>query len=279
MDPTASADYSYLRKLVFGLSQNVLDPAHDYLFESRLSALLRNQGMTRIGELVHHLRAQKNPLLEHAVAEAMTIKETSFFRDGHPFEVLRRELLPRLIEARRSWRTLRLWCAACSTGQEVYSLAMLLLDRSASLAGWNIRVEGTDISNQAIERARAGLYNRIEIDRGLAARHVLRYFEGQGEAWMVKPALRSLCHFRQANICGPRLPFSRASDRFDVILLRNVMLYFSQEHRRALLTGIHSLLSPDGVLILGSSEQPADLSLWTPVLSGGACYFKPREPS
>jgi chemotaxis protein methyltransferase CheR len=279
MEPTASADLSFLRKLVFGVSQNVLDPAHDYLFESRLSGLLRSYGMTRIGELVHHLRARKNPDLERAVAEAMTINETSFFRDRRLFDVLRTEVLPQLIENRRRARTLRLWSAACSTGQEAYSLAMLILDRMAALEGWNLRIEGTDISSEVIERAQVGTYQCVEIERGLTARHVVRYFDHQGEEWTVKPELRALCHFRQANLFGPRMPFSRAADRFDIILLRNVMLYFSQEHRRTLLAGIHRLLPPDGVLFLGSSEQPTDPSLWTPVLSGGACYFRPRQPS
>jgi chemotaxis methyl-accepting protein methylase len=200
MDHALRADYGYLRDLVFGLSQNVLDSSRDYLFDSRLARLLRNQGLTHIGELAHQLRAQKNPTLERAVAEAMTINETSFFR-------------------------------------------------------------------------------RIEINRGLPARHIVRCFDHHGEEWTVKPELRRLCNFRQANLCGPRLPFSRGTDRFDVIFLRNVMLYFSQEHRRTLLANIHQLLAPDGILFLGSSEQPADPSLWIPVLSGGTCYFKRRQPS
>jgi chemotaxis protein methyltransferase CheR len=108
---------------------------------------------------------------------------------------------------------------------------------------------------------------------------VVRYFDHVGEDWTVKPEVHKLCNFRQANLCGPSLPFSRASDYFDVIFLRNVMLYFDQPTRRALLAGIHRVLAPDGILFLGSSEQPADLSLWTPVLAGGTCYFTPRQPS
>jgi chemotaxis protein methyltransferase CheR len=279
MEQTASADYGYLRELVFGLSQNVLDPSRDYLFDTRLSRLLRNQGMSRLSELVTCLRARRDPSLERAIAEAMTINETSFFRDVRPFDLLRTDLLPRLIESRRLVRTLRIWSAACSTGQEAYSVAMLLLEHFPLLAGWNIRIEGTDISNEVVERARAGVYHRIEINRGLPARHVVRYFDHHGENWTVKPEVRKLCNFRQANLCAPTLPFNRAGDRFDVIFLRNVMLYFSQEHRRTLLSGIHRLLAPEGVLFLGSSEQPADPSLWTPVLAGGTCHFTPRQPS
>jgi chemotaxis protein methyltransferase CheR len=279
MQQTASTDYSYLRDLVFGLSQNVLDPSRDYLFETRLSKLLRNQGMTHLGQLVSQLRAAKNPLLERAIAEAMTINETSFFRDTRPFELLRTELLPKLIEARRLQRSLRIWSAACSTGQEGYSLAMLLLEHFPALAGWNIRIEGTDISNEVVDRARSGCYHRIEINRGLPARFVVRYFDHQGEDWTIKPEVRRMCNFRQANLCAPQLPFNRLDDRFDIIFLRNVMLYFSQDTRRPLMAGIHRLLPQDGLLFLGSSEQPTDPSLWTPTLAGGTCYFKPRQPS
>lgn len=279
MQQTASTDYSYLRDLVFGLSQNVLDPSRDYLFETRLSKLLRNQGMTHLGQLVSQLRAAKNPLLERAIAEAMTINETSFFRDTRPFELLRTELLPKLIEARRLQRSLRIWSAACSTGQEGYSLAMLLLEHFPALAGWNVRIEGTDISSEVVDRARSGCYHRIEINRGLPARFVVRYFDHQGEDWTIKPEVRRMCNFRQANLCAAQLPFNRLDDRFDIIFLRNVMLYFSQDTRRPLMAGIHRLLPQDGLLFLGSSEQPADPSLWTPVLAGGTCYFKPRQPS
>lgn len=278
-EQASSADYSYLRQLVFGHSQNVLDPSRDYLFEIRLTKLMRNQGMSRVGELVRHLRASSDPALEHAIAEAMTINETSFFRDSRPFELLRTHLLPKLIETRKASRSLRFWSAACSTGQEGYSLAMLLMEHFPMLVGWNLRIEGTDLSHEVVERAQAGRYHRIEINRGLPARFVVRYFDHIGEDWIAKPEVRKHCNFRQANLCGARLPFNRAGDRFDVIFLRNVMLYFSQETRQTLLVGIHRLLAPDGILFLGSSEQPADPTIWTSVLAGGTCYFTPRRPS
>jgi chemotaxis protein methyltransferase CheR len=275
---TANVDYGYLRQLVFGLSQNVLDPSRDYLFETRLSKLLRNQGLTHLEELVQLLKMRKNQQLERAIAEAMTINETSFFRDGRPFELLRTELLPKLIESRRNMRSLRFWSAACSTGQEGYSIGMMMQEHFPMLIGWNIRIEGTDICNEVVQRAQAGVYHRIEINRGLPARFVVRYFDHQGEDWTIKQEIKQMCNFRQANLCLPTLPFSRADDRFDVIFLRNVMLYFSQETRKVLLAGIQKVLAPDGILFLGSSEQPADPSIWTPVLAGGTCYFKPKLP-
>ncbi len=279
MQTSQSVDYGYLRQLVFGLSQNVLDPSRDYLFDTRLTRVLRNQGMTHLEELVQHLKLRKNPLLERSVAEAMTINETSFFRDSRPFELLRTELLPKLIEARRNARGLRFWSAACSTGQEAYSIGMLMLEHFPLLAGWNMRIEGTDICAEVVERAQAGCYHRIEMNRGLPARFLVRYFDHQGEDWAVKPEVKKMTNFRQASLSGAQLPFSRASDCFDVIFLRNVMLYFSQETRKVLLAGIHRVLAPDGILFLGSSEQPADPSIWTVVLAGGTCYFRPRKPS
>jgi chemotaxis protein methyltransferase CheR len=276
---TTALDYGFLRQLVFNRSQNLLDPSRDYLFDSRLARILRSHGLSRIGELVHMLRARPDPALENAIAEAMTINETSFFRDLRPFDLLRQELLPKLIEARRNTRALRFWSAASSTGQEAYSLAMLLLEHFPMLAGWTISIEGTDVSAEVVARAQAGCYHRLEINRGLPARFIVRYFDHVGEDWIVKPEVRRLCNFRQANLCGSRAPFQRASDRFDVVFLRNVMLYFAQETRTTLLAGIHRLLPPDGILFLGSTEQPSDPSLWTPILAGGTSYYRPRQVS
>jgi chemotaxis protein methyltransferase CheR len=276
MKAISDADYRFLRQLVFGLSQNVLDPSRDYLFEARLARVLRKRGMARLQELVDSLRRKKDPELERAIAEAMTINETSFFRDRRPFELLRIELLPRLIEARRSSRSLRFWSAACSTGQEAFSLAILVKEHFPLLGDWHLRIEATDISQEMIQRAESGRFHRIEMNRGLPARHVVRYFDHLGEDWVIKPEIRKMCKFRQANLCAPILPFSRTEDRFDVILLRNVMLYFSQETRKTLMAAIYRMLAPDGVLFLGSSEQPADPSLWKTVLAGGTCYFTPK---
>jgi chemotaxis protein methyltransferase CheR len=278
METATNVDFAYLRQLVFGLSQNVLDPSRDYLFGTRLTKVLRNKGMTHLEELVQYLKLRRDPILERSIADAMTINETSFFRDSRPFELLRTELLPKLIESRRRARALRFWSAACSTGQEAYSLGILMLQHFPLLTGWNTRIEGTDICTEVVERAQAGRYHRIEMNRGLPARCIVSYFEHEGEDWVVRPVLKQMCRFRQASLCGPQFPFTRTEDRFDIIFLRNVMLYFSQETRRTLLARIHHVLAPDGILFLGSSEQPADPSLWTSVLAGGTCYFKPNAP-
>ena len=271
MNAAAGTEFSYLRELVFQHSKNVLEPAHDHLFQSRLTGLMHRHGVSRLDDLVRILRLNKSSELERAVAEAMTINETSFFRDTRSFELMRCEVMPKLIEARRPTRRLRIWSAASSTGQEAYSLAMLLREHFALISHWDIQIEGTDISAEVVQRARQGRYHRIEMNRGLPARLLVRYFDHVGDDWVVKAEIANLCHFRQANLCAP-LPFQ---ERFDVIFLRNVMLYLSLDTRRSLLTAIHRFIAPDGFLFLGSAEQPPDKSLWTTVMTGGTRHFRP----
>ncbi|HET6168758.1 MAG TPA: protein-glutamate O-methyltransferase CheR [Terracidiphilus sp.] len=266
-----SVDFALLRRVVHARSHNVLDPSRDYVFEARLAQVIRGAGMRSLAELAAHLRHRRDPDLECAVADAMTINETSFFRDGRPFDVLRKEIVPELIEARRDARCLRMWSAACSTGQEAYSLAMLMREHFPSLANWKVQIEGTDFSREVIGRAQAGRYRRCEISRGLPSRLLARYFEKQGEDWEVKPEIRAVCRFQWANLASSPLP---VRGPFDVILLRNVMLYFSRETRSSVLAQAHRLLAKDGTLILGSSEQPVDGSQWTAVFSGGTSYFR-----
>ena len=270
-----SADFEFLRNLVLRSSGNRIDPSRDYLFVSRLNRLLRSRGDAALEDLVADLRRQPESPLRHSVAEAMTINETSFFRDNSPFELMRIALLPALIERRRSSRTLRLWSAASSTGQEAYSLAMLLREHFPELASWKIEILGTDISSEMVDRARAGRYQRIEINRGLPARFLLKYLLHVDDEWEVSPDLRALCRFEQRNLCS--LPF--LFQAFDIILLRNVLLYFSAETRRHVLLQMHRALAPDGYLLLGSSEQPGMQRHWLPVLAESSCYYKPLPGS
>ena len=219
----------------------------------------------------------KNPALERAIAEAMTINETSFFRDHRARSNYCAPSCCRgLSKPAAATRTLRFWSAACSTGQEAlqpgHAPARAL---SAGCAGWDIRIEGTDLCSEVVERARAGRYHRIEMNRGLPARYLVRYFDHLGEDWSAKPEIHDLCQFRRANLCAVPCLFR---GRFDVIFLRNVMLYFTPETRQHLLSAVHRLLAPDGFLFLGSSEQLADAPLWIPVLAGGTCHYRPMPP-
>jgi chemotaxis protein methyltransferase CheR len=270
--PCTEADYSFLRSFILSRSENVLDPSRDYLFEARLHRLLQERGMTGLDELVYNLRLAADPILDQAVVEAMTINETSFFRDHAPFDLMQHDLLPRLIERRAAQRTLRFWSAACSSGQEAYSLAILLLQQFPQLDGWSIEVLGTDINAEMVRRAQAGRYQRIEINRGLPARYLLKYFRRDREEWEATPDLRAICRFQQRNLSHAVPAFFR----YDGILLRNVLFYFSEETQKHILHRVHASLAPDGFLILGSAEQAAVPKLWRPVLDHKAYYYKPR---
>ena len=207
----------------------------------------------------------------------MTINETSFFRDSRPFELLRTELLPRSSKAAALLRTLRFWSAACSTGQEAYSIGMLLLEHFPSSPAGTSKSKAPTSPTKSSSAARAGTYHRIEMNRGLPARNIVRFFDHHGEDWTVKAELRGLCNFRQANLCG-----SDAALRQTASTSSSCATSCSTSPRKRankLLANIHRLLAPDGILFLGSSEQPADPSIWTSHLAGGTCYFRPRQPS
>ncbi len=270
--PASEADYAFLRQFILSRSENSLDPSRDDLFDARLYRLLQTNGMAGIDELVSKLRLSADPALDQAVVEAMTINETSFFRDQSPFELLRVKLLPQLIESRERQRSLRFWSAACSSGQEAYSLAMMIRYHFPQLAEWKIEIVGTDIHGEMIRRARLGRYQRMEINRGLPARLLLKYFTRDGEEWEITPELRAMCRFQLGNL-SHAMPML---DRYDGILLRNVLFYFPDSTKNRILQRLHTALQPDGFLILGSSEQAARHDSWQTVLDGNACYYRPR---
>jgi chemotaxis protein methyltransferase CheR len=269
--PCTNADFAYLRSVVLEQSFNSLDASRDYLFESRLHPLLNATGLQSLDRLVEALRRQSDPALRRSVAEAMTVNETSFFRDRGPFELMRIELLPKLIRRRASTRHLRLWSAACSTGQEAYSLAMTLRENFPQIRNWKIEITGTDISASVVQRAQQGRYQRLEVNRGLPARYLIKYFQRISSEWEVVPELKRMCRFHHRNLCNSPM----LVERFDGILLRNVMLYFSEDTRRQLLLNLHRLLEPDGFLILGSSEQPGLPEHFQPFLAYNTCYYTP----
>jgi chemotaxis protein methyltransferase CheR len=264
-------DYEYPRTIVMRNSGNQVDPSRDYLFESRLQGLLRNRGMQSLSQLVSALRSGPGAALERSVAEAMTINETSFFRDTATFDYLRETLLPALIENRRDTRSLRFWSAASSSGQEAYSIAMMLREHFPLLSGWRIDILGTDLSAEMVSRSAAGRYQRIEINRGLPARFLVKYLVRTGDEWEIHPDIKRLCRFQQRNLCQPAI----APDKFDVVFLRNVMIYFPQETRHQVLLTMHRALPPDGILFLGLSEQPRMDSHWQTMLTPKTVWYKP----
>jgi chemotaxis protein methyltransferase CheR len=265
----SDSDYDYLRGLVMEQSANKIDPSRNSLFDTKLKPIARLSGAATLEDFVNMLKAGRPVHLHRAVAEAMTINETSFFRDITSFEMLRKVILPELIEQRMQSRRLRIWSAASSTGQEAYSLAMSLAEYFPELAHWDVKIVGTDISRHVVDYAQKGRYRRLEVNRGLPARMLLKYMTRDGEEWEVSPRIRSMCEFRYANLCAPmpHLP------EFDLVMLRNVLLYFSQHDRRTVFSEIYRKTVQGGYLVLGNAEQAEDSTNLFEVEFAANCYF------
>jgi chemotaxis protein methyltransferase CheR len=271
-------DREYVGELLRTQSSNIVGSTSATQVQQRLQPVALSAGAGSVGGLMKMLRGDvegaRPAHLHRVVAEAMTIKETSFFRDLTPFTLLRDRLIPKLIEERRAERRLRLWSAASSTGQEAYSLAILLRERFPQLASWDVKIIGTDISQVACEYAKRGHYRRLEINRGLPARLLLRYFERDGEEWKVSDELRHMVSFERANLCEPPpCTVKSAGMKFDIVLLRNVLLYFAAEDRARVLREVHARMQRQGVLLLGNSEQAEDSSELFRVEMDRDCYF------
>src|SRR5271170_550577 len=268
----SDSDCEYLRGGVVAQSANLIDPSRNTLFDTKLTPIARRSGAANLEDFVNMLKAGRPAHLHRAVAEAMTINETSFFRDITLFEMLREVIFPRLIEQRMQTRRLRIWSAASSTGQEAYSLAMSIAEYFPNLAQWDVKIIGTDISRHVVDYAQRGRYRRLEVNRGLPARMLLKYMVREGEEWEVVPRIRSMCEFRYANLCTPlpQLPV------FDLVLLRNVLLYFSQHDRRTLFREIYRKIEPGGYLVLGNAEQAEDSTDLFEVEFAANCYFYRR---
>ena len=265
----SDSDYDYLRQLVKPGSANPVDSSRDGLVETPLKPVTRMARASNLEEIANVLRTDQAPHLHRAVAEATTIHETTFFRDGRVFDALRDTILPQLVDANSATRTLRIWSAAASTGQEAYSVAMLICEHFGGLPGWEVKIVGTDISSQVIEYAKCGRYRRMEVNRGLPARMLVKYLARDGEEWEVVPRLRSMCAFQCANLCEP-VPFLPL---FDLVLLRNVLLYFTQEDRSNVFRSVHRHMTPGGYLVLGSSEQAEDSTTLFKTEFARDCYF------
>ncbi len=266
------AEFDFLRGLVRERSAIVLEPGKEYLVDSRLMPLLREGSYTTAAELCAALRTAPRSELERRVVEAMTTNETSFFRDVHPFDALRTRLLPELLAARLAERRLRFWSNACSSGQEAYSLAMLLAEHFPQLRNWEVSILATDISRDMVQRTGQGSFGQLEMNRGLPAPLLLKYFTRSGTHWQIKPELRRLVLAREMNLITswPPLP------RFDVILLRNVLIYFDLDAKRNILRRARQVLRPDGYLLLGSAETTVMVDdSWERVSCGASVAYRP----
>jgi chemotaxis protein methyltransferase CheR len=243
-------DFDFLSRTVRERSGLQLTQDKSYLLESRLMPVARRYGAKSLDEFITAVRRQPDQERLKAITEAMTTNETLFFRDAKPFEQFKRIVLPALLTARAAQRVVRIWCAASSSGQEPYSLAMVIKEEGAKLAGWRFEIIATDISQEMIDRARAGLYSQFEVQRGLPIQLLMKYFKQIDERWQLDDAIRAMVQYRLFNL----LEDPRGLGSFDVVFCRNVLIYFDQPTKGQVLERIAKLLPSDGVLYLGGAE-------------------------
>ena len=250
------ADYDFIRKVLKERSGYMLAPDKQYLIDSRLNPLARELGCASLAELVQKMRAPGADALLARVTETMTINESFFFRDKIPFDRFKDTILPALMEARANTRRLRIWCSACSTGQEPYSLAMILKSMKEKLIGWNIEIVASDISQDVLERAKAGIYTQFEVQRGLPIQMLMQFFQQVGEQWRISEEIRKMVQFRHLNL----IERFNILGTFDVVFCRNVLIYFDLKTKSDILERIAQQLSPEGYLVLGAAETVVGLS-------------------
>jgi chemotaxis protein methyltransferase CheR len=264
-----AGEFKVFAQYIHSLCGVILDDSKAYLIETRLSGLAQEQGCSTFSELYYKSRSDLSKTLARQIIDAITTNETLFFRDSAPFEMLQYKILPELIDRRKkrispgSSMPLRIWSAACSTGQEVYSIAILLKEMLGDLNQYNLRLIGTDISNRAVAQASRGIYNKTEIERGLPAGKLDRYFTAVDGGWKIKDEIRAMASFSNLNL----LENFPSMGRFDIIFCRNVAIYFTDQDKATLYKRLASMLEPDGYLIIGGTES----------LTGVSTLFAPQR--
>ena len=279
-------DYDFLRKFLKQRSGLVLSADKQYLVESRLLPVARKAGFVNLAALVDALRFTGDDALMNAVVEAMATNETFFFRDKIPFEHFRSIVMPALLNARRAARSIRIWCAAASTGQEPYSLIMCLKEMEREIAGWRIEILATDLSNEVLEKARAGIYSQFEVQRGLPIQLLIKHFAQMGELWQIASGIRAMVKYRQLNLLSN---FANLGV-FDLIFCRNVLIYFDQQTKTDVLERLARVTAGDGYLVLGAAETVIGLTdsfkvvgdkhgLYTPNVRSPKPVFRAGRPA
>jgi chemotaxis protein methyltransferase CheR len=249
-------EFDFLRGYLKTRSGLALSGEKRYLVESRLGPVCRRFNLANLGALVTALKGTRDLAMERAVVEAMTTNETFFFRDRTPFDLFRDVLLPEAMARRATQRRLRIWCAAASSGQEPYSLAMMLQDAAPRLAGWTVDLVATDLSTEVLEKAKAGLYSHFEVQRGLPVQSLIKHFEQVGEQWRISASLRQMVDYRPLNLLHP----FEALGTFDIIYCRNVLIYFDAPTKGDVLARLSNSLASDGALLLGAAETVIGLT-------------------
>ena len=261
MTPT---ERDFLYKMLKDRSGLVLTGEKDYLVESRLMPIARRNSESSISGLISLIQRPGSEAVKKEITEAMTTNESFFFRDKTPFQHFNETMMPGLLAARKSERRIRIWCAAASTGQEPYSLAISLKEMSQQLAGWRVEIVGTDISSEVLEKAKTGLYSQFEVQRGLPIRMLTSYFTQVGDMWQLDASIRSMVQYREYNL----LDDLRSLGKFDIVFCRNVLIYFDQATKTRILDSIANQISHDGYLVLGAAETVLGLTKQFSTISG-----------
>jgi chemotaxis protein methyltransferase CheR len=246
----SEADFAFVAREVRLRSGLVLTSDKAYLLETRLGPVARREGFAGLPELIAAVRSRRDEPLMWAMTDALTTNETFFFRDKTPFDLFREVIAPAMSRTRGMKDRVRILCAACSTGQEPYSLAMILDELKTQGRGLNVEIVGVDISERVLDKARAGLYSQFEVQRGLPVTHLVKYFEKTGEAWRINDRLRAAVRFQRFNL----LDDPRSLGRFDIVFCRNVLIYFDQASKKQVLERVAGIMPDDGFLILGAAE-------------------------
>ncbi len=268
--PIQPSDFKYISEFIKNASGIVLQPGKEYLVENRLEILSRNLKLENIETLVKKLQQATSSDLSQKVIDALTTNETSFFRDKHPFESLKKAILPDIIKKRSAIKQINIWCAASSSGQEPYTIAMVLKEMSYLLENWKINFIASDISEEMLERCRQGIYTQMEVGRGLPPNLLPKFFSRHQNSWQVKPDLRKMIDFRSFNLCK-QWPFMPS---MDIIFLRHVLVYFNDSMKKEIFGKVRRLLKPDGFLFVGSGDNPEilDKNFIRKEFSTSACY-------
>lgn len=270
----SSDHFSYISKLALERSAIVLKPGKEYLVESRLRPLAKDEGFESLESMIDDMVTRRGFGDTHkAVVEALTTNETLFFRDLHPFEVMEKTLIPEVMARRANERRIDIWSGASSTGQEAYSIAMMLREKFPELNNWKISIIGTDLCSRAVTKAKNALYNQTEVNRGLPLPLLVKYFANVDGSWELKPEIRKMVDFRVMNLIErwPMLP------KFDIVLMRNVLIYFDLDIRRQILGNIRKTMHQDGALFLGASETTFNVdNNWTAENLGRTNVYRPK---
>lgn len=268
------ADFDFLSSLLRNRSGLILSDEKAYLLESRLGPVARKHGLTTVDEIASQLRSRPSSPLELDVVEAMTTNESFFFRDTRPFDQFKEIVLPQLLEARKSSRSLRIWSAACSSGQEPYTLAMILKEQAAKLAGWRVEIVATDLSTAILDKAKEGIYSQFEVQRGLPINLLMKYFNQSGDRWQISQELRGMIDYRMFNL----LESPASLGRFDIVFLRNVLIYFDQPTKTQVLERVAKQMPSDGYLYLGGAETVLGITDRFQVLPGQRGLYGVVDP-